>query len=123
MFDISELCAPAFIYTAPPTLPGIPLANSRPANPCRLSKVDNLIRGYPPPTLTLCFSTSKWSNPSPKRITTPSIPRSDTRRFEPRPITVHFVLYFFTNCNVFSIPATCFGTIKISAGPPIFIVV
>ena len=31
--DISDLCAPAFIYTAPPTLPGIPLANSNPANP------------------------------------------------------------------------------------------
>ena len=36
IFEISDPCAPAFIYTAPPTEPGIPLANSNPDRPFRL---------------------------------------------------------------------------------------
>ena len=41
------MAVPAFMQTAPPTVPGIPVANSSPVNPCSAAKASSLARGAP----------------------------------------------------------------------------
>lgn len=42
--------APAFMKTAPPTVPGMPPANSRPENPSMEQRTPRRLNGYPLPT-------------------------------------------------------------------------
>ena len=73
-FDISEPWAPAFIYTAPPTEPGIPLANSNPESPFLLNCTERLTSEKPAPAVILVPSISNESNPLPNLITAPFMP-------------------------------------------------
>ena len=40
------------MYIAPPTVPGIPDANSNPVRPLRAVRSASLVKGYPAPTVT-----------------------------------------------------------------------
>ena len=82
---ISPSYAPAFINIAPPTVPGIPAANSRPVREFFVAADASAesLRPAPAyifkPSILIVFKFYV-------EITAPSIPLSDTRRFEPLPI-------------------------------------
>ena len=53
---MSDLYAPAFMNTAPPTVPGIPVANSKPVKPRLEHLYANWIKLKPAPTfITVSF--------------------------------------------------------------------
>ena len=95
---ISPPYAPAFILTAPPMLPGIPVANSKPASPLSASLLPSLDNIIPDITFTVTSSIySTSSNVSESCITTPLIPLSDTKRLLPLPITQYSMSDLFKN--------------------------
>src|SRR2546422_520690 len=85
----SAPCAPAFMYTPPPTVPGIPMKRSTPAKPASAVRRARSGVGRPAPTMAVAPFISKRSRPFPMRITTPGKPASLTSTFEPRPSATH----------------------------------
>ena len=57
-------CAPAFMNAAPPTVPGMPTANSRPPTPSPERRAARTFRGVPPPATTV---TSSAASPGRRR--------------------------------------------------------
>ncbi|MNM64660.1 hypothetical protein D3C81_760670 [compost metagenome] len=123
MRDTSDPCAPAFMYTAPPTVPGIPEANSIPVRPFLPAMMLRLTKLAPPSASTSVPRNSDPSSPLPNLITAPRIPRSDTSIFDPLPTSIQGT---FSSCRIRIRCWSCCtvsGTITASAGPPIFHVV
>ncbi len=111
--------AAAFIVTAPPTVPGIPLANSRPERPLSAASLHTDGKSAPAPHRNI---------PSPKRltceivfaifITTPLIPSSLTKRLVPAPMIWKGTCMsdrILMSANRSGISS---GTTRTSAGPP-----
>ena len=86
---ISAPCPPAFIRTAPPTVPGIPTHHSRPLRPAPTDRLANTGINIAPPASTMSPSTVTAFSVGDGDITmtTPSKPLSAIRRLLPRPIT------------------------------------
>ena len=92
---ISLPWAPAFILIAPPTVPGIPLANSKPERDFPSAIVAISAKVLPTPTIS---SVSKTSILRISGFTTiPRIPLSLTNKFVPFPITVTEMFFSFAN--------------------------
>src|SRR5207253_2089140 len=66
----SAPCAPAFMYTPPPTVPGMPMKRSTPANPASAVRRASNGVASPAPTIAVAPFISKRSRPFPMRITT-----------------------------------------------------
>ena len=78
----------AFILTAPPIVPGIPVANSKPASPLSASWFPSLDSFIPDITFTVTSSIySTSSNVSESCMITPLKPPSPTSRLLPFPMT------------------------------------
>src|SRR5581483_8890610 len=78
--EISPPNAPAFMRSPPPTVPGIPSANSRPAKPRAIASTTTRA----PPALS---SQRVLENDRPSLTVKPGIPASATTRFVPPPST------------------------------------
>ena len=65
---------------------------------------------YPAPTVNCVPSNFIYLRLFPSLITTPSIPLSDTSRFDPLPIALQFTRYFCTSCIVFFNPSIDVGS-------------
>ena len=82
---------PAFMRTAPPTLPGMPTKNSRPDRPAAAvrrastGQRDRAARPAPCPAPVVEVDAARSRPPS--TTATPANPWSATRRFDPRPTT------------------------------------
>ena len=78
----------AFILTAPPTVPGMLIPNSRPASPqpAALAAADG--RRAPAPQTTLDPSRAIAASSRSSLITRPLTPWSETSRFDPEPTTL-----------------------------------
>ena len=92
---VSQPLAPAFMNTAPPTVPGIPAANSNPPHPAVLSLWPSVLKAYPLPARRLNSSSLEEvlateissQKSSSFAMTNPSYPLSSNNTFEPLPIT------------------------------------
>ena len=114
---ISRPYAPAFMRSAPPTVPGMPLRNSRPETPApRPSRAtDTSIAAAPARIRVPPHRIAAKGRP--RRIVTPGIPPSRTSRFEPTPITVTAMSAGSARRNSARSSRSA-GSNRISAGPP-----
>ena len=116
---ISSPMAPAFIRSAPPTLPGMPSRNSSPARPRRFASTATALRRAPAPQLRCSPATSMRPNCGcDRQITTPRNPPSLISRFEPRPRRRS--RRFCSEQNLITAPSSSVetGSRYRSAGPP-----
>ena len=81
--------APAFIRTDPPSVAGIATPNSSPARPWRSATPASAGSGIAPPAVSRSPSRAAHRYPCPRRSTSPGNPASDTRMFDPFPITTN----------------------------------
>ena len=118
---ISFPCAPAFILTAPPNVPGIPDNSSNPEISLFKNTLANLPIFSPAPAIISTFSFfSSISMPSMFIINViPFIPSSETRILLPFPIIVNGILFCLAIFNISFNCSSLFIFIKHSAGPPI----
>ena len=119
----SAPCAPAFITTPPPTVPGIPMNRSTPANPASAVRRDRMGMGSPAPTIAVAPFISKRSSPFPMRITKPGKPPSFTSTFEPSPSAIHGSPRSSARSSAFATSSASAGANRYLAGPPIRYVV
>ena len=73
--------------TAPPTLPGMPQANSRPVSPCSSAARETSAMAAPGWQVMRVPETSMSSRPAGQATITPRKPPSPTSRSEPKPRT------------------------------------
>ena len=85
---VSPPKAPAFMRTAPPMVPGMPMKNSSPASPARCAVIAIIRSVAPAPTTRRSPSTSTSASGPASFTTTPSSPPSRTRMLEATPIGV-----------------------------------
>ncbi len=115
MFD---WLAPAFITTAPPTVPGMPPANSSPARPRRAHWAARPGREAPASTWTV----ASWKTTRPRgramRITRPRTPSSATSRLVPAPMMVRGTPASAAAAKSRWRRSTESGETRRSAGPP-----
>ena len=90
--------APAFIYTAPPTLPGMPDSFSIPASPARQATSHTLSNAAPawalidsPSAEIVCMRLVEQ--------TMPNMPFEPTKMLEPKPIMCSGILYVAANLS------------------------
>ena len=78
---------PAFIRTAPPTVPGMPTANSKSERPRNAASRTACESRSPAPNVNTPDSASNthFAKPAPKVITAPLKPASETSKLEPLP--------------------------------------
>src|SRR5439155_585128 len=88
MSPIWPSCAPAFIFTAPPSVAGMATPNSSPLSPCRSATPASAGSGIAAPARTRSRSRAAQRYPFPSRITSPGNPSCDTSVFDPLPVTV-----------------------------------
>ena len=117
IFPNSPPYAPAFIFTAPPRVPGIPHANSKPDNPFSYAVLARTGTATPDPTSN--FSPSICIFLKLGFIVIPLIPLSLTSKLVPLPMQVTSVLLSLAIFKTCFNSSKSFTTIKISAGPPI----
>ncbi len=77
----------AFIFTAPPTVPGMFTPNSRPRRPARAARAAAWGSRAPPPQTRRSPLCSIVASAPSSFMTSPRNPASDTRRFDPEPTT------------------------------------
>src|SRR5688572_12296732 len=105
--------------SAPPTVPGMPSANSSPESPRDTAARASLPMCAAAPAVTPLVVQATRRNPAPSLTTTPRMPPSPTRRFDPAPTTVtgsRCAAAARTTAASSSADAGCAST---SAGPPI----
>src|ERR1700730_2022764 len=109
---------PAFIATAPPTVAGTPTRHSMPP---RFSAAASRIRAErltpAPATASSPLNSARPRQPS-SLSTTPRTPRSLTSRLLPPPMTSIESCSRSANDSAQRMSATSWGTMKMSAGPP-----
>ena len=120
---ISEPYAPAFILTAPPIVPGIPEANSKPVIPFCKSICARTASFTPAPTATitlssLVFSFSISTSSNSILATIPLIPLFLTKMLLPLPITVICTSFFLATFIICFNSSMFFTFTNISAFPP-----
>src|SRR5205085_149543 len=114
--------APAFMKSAPPTVPGMPSAYSRPANPratasraSRPSWTAAPARTEAPPSRG---SHSTRRNSRPSFTTSPRMPPSPMRMFEPPPSRTIRVSASAARRRTWPSSSSVSGIVRTSAGPP-----
>ena len=85
------------MYIAPPIVPGIPDANSKPLSPKLATLYESFIKLYPAPTVTKLSSIFKLLNSS-NLIKIPSYYFVNIK-LEPFPIILYFISLSFRNFN------------------------
>ena len=118
----SAICppwAPAFIFTAPPSVAGIATPKARPSSACRSATPASAGRGIDPPAVRRSPSRAAHRYPRPRRSTRPSNPRSETRTFDPFPITTNAISPSATACAAAARSASDSGSRYRAADPPI----
>ena len=110
------------MYTAPPIVPGIPLAHSKPLKLLFAKKSDKEIKLYPASTVKIVSSSFKLFNLS-SFITMPLKTSSLTKMLLPFPNTLYLTLYFLISFNKLIKASTFFGEIKNLQVPPVLYVV
>ena len=88
--SIQDPYAPAFIKTAPPTVPGMPLANSKPERPSLAARLERLGRSTPAEATKDAPCRSIWRH-APVNRTAPENPLSGNKTLLPFPITTYFM--------------------------------
>src|SRR5215470_5451728 len=115
---IPPSAVPAFMATAPPTVAGTPTRHSMPP---RLSAAASRIRADrltpAPATASSPWNSARPRQPSSLR-TTPRTPRSLTSRLLPPPMTSRESCSRSANDSASRMSSTSWGTMKMSAGPP-----
>src|SRR5437588_4605656 len=110
--------APAFMYTPPPTVPGMPMKRSTPANPASAVRRARSGVARPAPTIAVAPFISKRSSPFPMRITTPGKPASFTSTFDPSPRASHGSPRSCARSSALATSSGSAGITKKRAGPP-----
>jgi hypothetical protein len=111
--------APAFIRTAPPTVPGIAHANSNPPRPAARARWRQTARAAPPPPRRTPSPVSARARSPRSRTTRPSKPWSATSRFEPRPTTPIASPVPAARARTSTSSSTVSGSANQRAGPPV----
>ena len=117
--EISAPKAPAFIRSAPPTVPGIPDRLSNPPNPCSSQHAVKRFIRTADPAITCSPSTRNAPQALLRFTTTPRNPASLTRRFVPFPMTNAGISRSPQTLRSAVRSSTSAGTTYRSAGPPI----
>ena len=109
------------MHTAPPTVPGMPWANSSPVSPCRQANSASRARGTPDSANTVSGSPpdSRRFRPAEVSITSRSRPSSGTSRLVPLPITRGRAPQSRANSNRRAACSPRSGKAIRLAGPPI----
>ena len=104
---------------APPTVPGVPTANSKPPKLRRKASCTTEESVAPAPTMKRPSSNREVRKSRPRAMATPPKPSSATSTLEPRPTTTHGTFpSAHTSTRLQSAPMELARTKK-RAGPPI----
>ncbi len=119
----SPAWAPAFIATAPPTVPGMLAPHSRPSSPFAAARCTARGSEAPPPHQTSSPRTEMLVSRPVRRSTKPRNPSSETIRLEPRPTTATGTRASRAHASAPTTPANEATRARWSAVPPTRIVV
>ena len=120
LWPIHSRLVPASMEMAPPSVPGMPQANSRPVSDALAAVWTTFESGTAAPAHTVAASldASTCEKSRPSTMTQPSKPSSATSRFEPLPTTTQSTSWDVRTSMTRWSAEMVWHTASIAAGPP-----